>query len=103
MSLLAGELPIPENCDEGAQLVCAVLVGCCDQEIVDIASCAARSNLGLDCDIDCSGTGGGGPTPTPAPGTTSGGPGITCKAVTSAMLGLLFATCIGGALAGRNV
>lgn len=101
MSLLAGELPIPENCDEGAQLVCAVLVGCCDQEIGDIASCAARSNLGLDCDIDCSGTGGGGPTPTPAPGTTSGGPGITCKAVTSGMLGLLFA--IGGALAGRNV
>ena len=61
MSLLAGDLPIPDNCEQGAELVCGILVGCCDQEIVDIASCAARSNLGLDCDIDCT------------PDTTSGG------------------------------
>ena len=61
MSLLAGDLPIPDNCDEGAELVCAALVGCCDQEIIDIAACAAKTNLGLDCDIDCT------------PDTTSGG------------------------------
>ena len=54
MSLLAGELPVPDSCDEGAELVCGVLVGCCDQQIVDIAMCAAETNLGLVCDtIDC--------------------------------------------------
>ena len=101
MSLLAGDLPIPDNCEEGAELVCGVLVGCCDQEIVDIASCAARSNFGLDCDIDCSGADEGS-TPTPAPGTTSGGTGIKAVHVTSSgTLGLLFA--VGGALAGRYV
>ena len=88
MSLLAGDLPIPDNCEEGAELACGVLVGCCDQEIVDIASCAARSNLGLDCDIDCSG---GGPTPTPAPGTTSGGPGIIKTTTATGLLGVFIA------------
>ena len=65
MSLLAGDLPIPSDCDEGADLVCAALVGCCDQEIIDIAACAAKTNLDLDCDIDCSSG--------PNPDTTSGG------------------------------
>jgi len=63
MSLLAGELPVPDSCDEGAELVCGVLVGCCDQQIVDIAMCAAEVNIGLVCDnIDCSTvtSGGGG-------------------------------------------
>jgi len=69
MSLLAGELPIPENCEEADDLVCSALVGCCDKEIADIAACAAKSNLDLDCDIDC----GTGPIPTPAPDATSSG------------------------------
>lgn len=71
MSLLdgSGDLPIPSNCEEAEELVCSALVGCCDQEIVDIAACAAKSNLDLDCDIVC----GAGPTPTPAPTTASGG------------------------------
>jgi hypothetical protein len=54
MSLIGGDLPIPDDCEGGVELVCAALVGCCDQEIVDIAACAAQSQ-GLDCDIDCGG------------------------------------------------
>ena len=54
MSLIGGDLPIPEDCEGGVELVCAALVGCCDQKIVDIANCAAQSQ-GLDCDIECGG------------------------------------------------
>ena len=82
MSLLAGELPIPSDCDEGAQLVCAALVGCCDQEIVDIAACAAKTNLDLDCDIDCDT-----PDATTSRGFGSGG--------ASSLVALVLATLVG--------
>lgn len=85
MSLLAGELPVPDSCDEGAELVCGVLVGCCDQQIVDIAMCAAESNLGLVCDnIDCS-------------TVTSGGATTTCLLAVAHLLG------VGLALVGWNL
>jgi len=29
------------------------MMGCCEDDIEDIAECLARENLGLDCDIDC--------------------------------------------------
>jgi len=87
-ALLAGDLPVPANCEEADEVVCSALVGCCDKEIADIAACAAKSSLGLDCDIDCGGDG---------PDETSSG----MKATTSGLLGLLIA--IGGALVGRTV
>lgn len=84
MSLLAGDLPVPTDCDEGAQLVCAALVGCCDQEIIDIAACAAKTNLDLDCDIDC----------TPDDTTSGGSNGASAVAFVLAILvrtlGILF-------------
>lgn len=73
MSLLAGDLPVPTDCDEGGELVCAALVGCCDREIVDIAACAAKTNLDLDCDIDCS----SGPDPDTTSGGSSGASAVT--------------------------
>ena len=97
MSLLAGDLPIPNNCEEADDLVCSALVGCCDQEIIDIAACAAQSNLDLECNINC----GAGPTPTPVPNTTSGGgiaaPGGGLGTKTS------FAVAVGIVLAGVNL
>ena len=56
-ALLAGDLSVPANCEEADEVVCSALVGCCDQEIADIAACAAKSSLGLDCDIGCGGDG----------------------------------------------
>ena len=87
-ALLAGDLPVPANCEEADEVVCSALAGCCDKEIADIAACAAKSSLGLDCDIDCGGDG---------PDATSSG----MKTTTSGLLGLLIA--IGGALVGRTV
>ena len=85
---LAGDLPDPTNCEEADEMVCSALVGCCDKEIADIAACALKISLGLDCDIDCGGDG---------PDETSSG----MKATTSCLVGLLIA--IGGALVGRTV
>ena len=87
-ALLAGDLSVPANCEEADEVVCSALAGCCDKEIADIAACAAKSSLGLDCDIDCGGDG---------PDETSSG----MKATTSCLVGLLIA--IGGALVGRTV
>lgn len=85
MSLIGGDLPIPDDCDGGVELVCAALSGCCDQEIVDIASCAGKSQGLEECDIDCS----GGDVP---PGSTSAGPSRRASAAASFVLAALVAT-----------
>ena len=81
MSLIGGDLPIPDDCDGGVELVCAALSGCCDQEIVDIASCAGKSQGLEECDIDCSG----------GDGPTSAGPS-SASAAASFVLAALVAT-----------
>lgn len=49
------QMMIPTTCDEAKGVVCdsGFMVGCCEDDIEDIAECLAKENLGLDCDIDC--------------------------------------------------
>eukprot|EP00562_Extubocellulus_spinifer_P002122 CAMPEP_0178488834 /NCGR_PEP_ID=MMETSP0696-20121128/10064_1 /TAXON_ID=265572 /ORGANISM="Extubocellulus spinifer, Strain CCMP396" /LENGTH=240 /DNA_ID=CAMNT_0020116615 /DNA_START=37 /DNA_END=759 /DNA_ORIENTATION=- len=50
------QLMMPTSCDEANGFVCdsgLMMMGCCEDDIEDIAECLARENLGLDCDIDC--------------------------------------------------